>query len=107
MNSELDKAEDLDRLLSSDIASAINNPEFAAMHSLAGEISGAIGGSWLNPSQRTRLWMAAKQPQLALHRRLIHRPSGRSMLAGAGALTLSAAVGWAVIHHRRTHRLAA
>jgi hypothetical protein len=102
--SEMDSAERLMNVLESEYAGQIaGSAEYVAMRALAGEITGALGGSWMNAADRARVWLAANSlpeeaPQSAPRLRL---PSTRTILTGGVAVALSAAAGYVLLHHRR------
>lgn len=106
---EMEQADHLDRMLKAPTLAAVTgDPEFVAMTALAGEVSSALGGAWTTAADRTRIWLSATSKPIRPERpSLVTRVSQpvlthrKSMLAGGAALTLSAAVGWAILHRHR------
>jgi hypothetical protein len=104
MSDEMESAEKLMNILETDYAGQIiGTPEYLAMHTLANEISSALGGSWMSSAGRTRVWLAANsQHEHDAKGRFFRLPSTRTMVTGGAALALSAFAGYAFLHrHRR------
>lgn len=110
---EMEQADHLDRMLKAPTLAAITgDPEFVAMTALANEISSALGGAWTTATDRTRIWLSATSKPVAHEPSLVGRVTRpmlahkKSLLAGGAALTVTAAVGWAVMHRRHSHAAA-